>query len=128
LNSGLLLSLFQFLRKETKPKLKITGPSQTCVVHQIFLKNRYSKGSIKFKMKKERTHWGASQHTFKKSCSTCTVSLTIQSLIKRALNDEQFVLMAFLDLSAVFETGTAQGSILGPFLYAMYLLCLTQGI
>ena len=46
---------------------------------------------------------GKSQHGFKRKHSTATAGLTIQSLIARALNDDNFALMASLDLSAAFD-------------------------
>jgi hypothetical protein len=112
---------------------------------------------------------GKQQHGFKKGKSTLTLGLKIQSLIARALDDDKYVLMASLDLSAAFVvvnipilmkrlkilglpedvialigvwlqnrsfyvsvnnrnsilydliSGTVQGSILGPILYAIYV-------
>ena len=112
---------------------------------------------------------GKQQHGFKKTKSTATLGLQIQSLIARALDDSNFVLMASVDLSAAFDvvnidllierleiiglpadivglikcwlknrsfyveinglnsmfydinSGTIQGSILGPILYAIYV-------
>ena len=112
---------------------------------------------------------GNAQHGFKKHKSTATAGLTIQSLISRALDKNNYANMASLDLSAAFDvvnvsllikrlkivglhadiieliqawlsirhcyvdvngecsnfyastTGTVQGSILGPFLYAIYV-------
>jgi hypothetical protein len=46
---------------------------------------------------------GINQHGFKKGKSTATISLTIQSLIARALDDDNFVLMSSLDLSSAFD-------------------------
>ena len=43
------------------------------------------------------------QHGFKKNRGTATVGLQLQSLISRALNDDNFVAMASLDLSAAFD-------------------------
>ena len=43
------------------------------------------------------------QHGFCRNCSTATACLTLQSLIARALDDNKFVLMASLDLSAAFD-------------------------
>jgi hypothetical protein len=112
---------------------------------------------------------GKQQHGFKKNHSTLSLGIQIQSLIARALDEDSFVLMASLDLSAAFDivdvnllikrltiiglppdiislirvwlsdrccyvninnnnsyfydslTGTVQGSILGPILYAIYI-------
>ena len=112
---------------------------------------------------------GTQQHGFKKSKSTATLGLQIQSLIARALDEGDYVLMASIDLSAAFDvvninllidrlriiglpedivgliklwlenrkfyvevnglnsmfydinSGTIQGSILGPILYAIYV-------
>ena len=46
---------------------------------------------------------GKSQHGFKKKHSTATASLTIQSLLARSLDDDNFALMASLDLSSAFD-------------------------
>jgi hypothetical protein len=112
---------------------------------------------------------GNAQHGFKKHKSTSTAGLTIQSLLSRALDKNNYAIMASLDLSAAFDVvnvklllkrikiiglpadiidlieawltvrhcyvvvndacsnfysstvGTVQGSILGPFLYAIYV-------
>ena len=47
---------------------------------------------------------GSGQHGFKKSRSTATLSLTIQSIIGQALEEDNHALMASLDLSAAFDT------------------------
>ena len=112
---------------------------------------------------------GSSQHGFKKAHSTCTLGLTLQSVLSHALDENNYALMASLDLSAAFDvvnvklllkrlkiiglpgdvislikiwleqrmfyvdidgsvspiftsdTGTIQGSILGPILYAIFV-------
>ena len=46
---------------------------------------------------------GKSQHGFKRKHSTATAGLTIQSLLASALNEDDFALMASLDLSAAFD-------------------------
>ena len=112
---------------------------------------------------------GNAQHGFKKSRSTATAGLTLQAILSRALDRNEYAMMSSLDLSAAFdvvnvkllikrlkivglpsdlvdliqswlsqrmysvningkysmyynlESGTIQGSILGPFLYAIYV-------
>ena len=112
---------------------------------------------------------GKSQHGFKKGHSTCTLGLTVQSVLTHALDENNYALMASLDLSSAFDvvnvklllkrlkiiglpedvillveiwlkqrlfyvdidgsvshlcssdTGTVQGSILGPILYAIFV-------
>ena len=112
---------------------------------------------------------GKQQHGFKKSKSTSSLGIQIQSLIARALDDGDYVLMSSIDLSAAFDvvsinllierlriiglpgdiialiklwlenrsfyveanglnslfydinSGTIQGSILGPILYAIFV-------
>ena len=112
---------------------------------------------------------GKHQHGFKKQKSTSTLTLQLQSLIAKALDEDNYVIMASLDLSAAFDvvntdlllerlrviglpidlvalietwltnrqfyvqigdlnsnfiesnTGTIQGSILGPILYAIFV-------
>ena len=46
---------------------------------------------------------GTNQHGFKKAHSTSTLSAEIQSLIARALDDDEYVLLASLDLSSAFD-------------------------
>jgi hypothetical protein len=46
---------------------------------------------------------GINQHGFKKGKSMATISLSIQSLIARALDDNKFVLLSSLDLSSAFD-------------------------
>ena len=46
---------------------------------------------------------GKQQHGFKKGKSTLTLGLKIQSLIARALDEDNYALMASLDLSAAFD-------------------------
>ena len=112
---------------------------------------------------------GKQQHGFKKGKNTSTLALQLQSLIARSLDEDSYVLMASIDLSAAFDvinidllirrleilglpidiislievwlnnrslyveindltstfkdikSGTIQGSILGPILYAIYV-------
>ena len=46
---------------------------------------------------------GKQQHGFVKGKSTATAGLLIQSMIARALDDNEVVLLASLDLSAAFD-------------------------
>ena len=46
---------------------------------------------------------GASQHGFKQKRSTTTAGLTIQSILSRALDKNNYALMASIDLSAAFD-------------------------
>ena len=46
---------------------------------------------------------GGNQHGFKKARSTLTLTTKLQSLIARALDEDDFVLLASLDLSAAFD-------------------------
>ena len=112
---------------------------------------------------------GVNQHGFKKNKSTSTLGIQIQSLIARALDEDNHAIMASIDLSSAFDvvniklllkrlrvvglpeslvtlieiwltdrvffvevngtnsifyessTGTIQGSILGPILYAIFV-------
>ena len=47
---------------------------------------------------------GKSQHGFKKNRSTASLSLTIQTIISHALEDDCNAVMVSLDLSAAFDT------------------------
>ena len=46
---------------------------------------------------------GEQQHGFKKNRSTITAGLTIQSIISRKMDEDNFVVMSSLDLSAAFD-------------------------
>ena len=46
---------------------------------------------------------GNGQHGFKKNRGTATAGLLLQSLISRSLDDDEYVAMAGLDLSAAFD-------------------------
>ena len=46
---------------------------------------------------------GKSQHGFKKGHSTCTLGLTVQSVLTHALDENNYALMASLDLSSAFD-------------------------
>jgi hypothetical protein len=46
---------------------------------------------------------GKGQHGFKKNRGTASAGLLLQSLISRALDDDEFVLLASLDLSSAFD-------------------------
>ena len=46
---------------------------------------------------------GNGQHGFKKGRGTVTAGLLLQSLISRSLDDDEYVAMASLDLSAAFD-------------------------
>ena len=46
---------------------------------------------------------GNGQHGFKKNRGTATAGLLLQSMISRALDDNEYVAMASLDLSAAFD-------------------------
>jgi hypothetical protein len=46
---------------------------------------------------------GEQQHGFKKNRSTITAGLTIQSIISREMDEDKFVVMSSLDLSAAFD-------------------------
>ena len=112
---------------------------------------------------------GKQQHGFKKNKSTATAGILLQSIISRAADNDTYVIMSSLDLSAAFDlvnvellikrlkiigfpgdiirlirvwltdrkyyvslddccsavhysnTGTVQGSVLGPVLYAIFV-------
>jgi hypothetical protein len=46
---------------------------------------------------------GINQHGFKKNRSTSTLSANLQSIIARALDNEEFALLASLELSSGFD-------------------------
>ena len=72
--------------------------SATKIFERLIL-NRISKIELEGKVNLT----GNCQHGFKKSRGTVTAGLQLQSLISRALDDDEFVAMASLDLSAAFD-------------------------
>ena len=46
---------------------------------------------------------GKKQHDFEQNKSTSTLSLQLQSLIAQALDEDNYVLMASIDLSVAFD-------------------------
>ena len=71
----------------------------TCAVFQNFLKNLSSKG---IEILNGVFVGGKQQHGFMKNKSTVTAGLILQSLIARALDDDCYVALAGIDLSAAF--------------------------
>ena len=90
-------------KKDSKNNIKNYRPvASLCSSSKIFerlILNRISKLEALNKI----TLAGKQQHGFVKGKSTATAGLLIQSLIARALDDNQVVLLASLDLSAAFE-------------------------
>jgi hypothetical protein len=64
-----------------------------CALHERYLKNWSFKSLTRVK-----------QHGFKCGRSTATLSIDLQSIIARALNKNDYVLVSTLDLSAGFDT------------------------
>ena len=73
-----------------------------CAVSKIFEKI-ILKRILEIQDQNEVDLTGANQHGFKKAHSTSTLSAEIQSLIARALDDDEYVLLASLDLSSAFD-------------------------
>ena len=101
----------QWLISKTIPVFKKGAPqnienyrpiSNLCSVTKIFEKLillRLHKLEIQHKI--DLT--GKPQHGFKQKRSTATASLTLQSLIAKAIDNDNFALMASLDLSSAFD-------------------------
>ena len=156
-------------KKGSKTKIENYRPiSNLCSSTKIF--ERLILNQIKYlETTNSLDFTGKNQHGFKKSKSTATAGLILQSLISRAADDKNYVMMASLDLSAAFDlvnielllkrlrilglpkdlikliqiwltdrkfyveidglcsmllesdTGTVQGSVLGPILYAIFV-------
>ena len=90
-------------KKDSKNNIENYRPvASLCSSSKIFerlILNRISK----LEALNEITLAGNQQHGFVKGKSTATAGLLIQSLIARALDDNQVVLLASLDLSAAFD-------------------------
>ena len=89
-------------KKEQKNKIEDYSPiSNLCSVSKIFEK-LIQKGSGKIEIKNNVDLTGKSQNGFKNKRSTCTVGVTLQSLLSCAL-DDNYAIMYILDLSAAFN-------------------------
>ena len=51
---------------------------------------------------------GKPQHGFKQNRSTCTAGLTLQSILTRALDQDNYAIMTSIDLSAAFDVVNMQ--------------------
>ena len=102
----------QWLVAKTIPVFKNKGDSKSienyrpianlCSSSKIFEK-LLLKGILDIQAENDCDLTSSNQHGFKKGKSTATISLTIQSLIARALDDDNYVLMSSLDLSSAFD-------------------------
>ena len=75
----------------------------TNVAFQKILKKLIQKQITYLEIKNNLDFTGKQQHGFKKTKSTNTAGLLLQSLIARATDSNNYVLMASLDLSAAFD-------------------------
>ena len=90
-------------KKGDKTKIENYRPiSNLCSVTKIFEKLILHKLQ-KIEQINNMDLTGKAQHGFKRKHSTATASLTIQSLLASALNDDNFAIMASMDLSAAFD-------------------------
>ena len=69
----------------------------------INLNNSVYNGTRKIQVDNKCDITGINQHGFKRKRSTSTLTLHLQSIIGRALNEDKFVLVASLNLSAAFD-------------------------
>ena len=102
-NSGSYQKQFQYLKKGSPQNIENYRPiSNLCSTSKNFEKLILLKlQKLEIKHKIDLT--GKPQHGFKQKRSTATASLTLQSLIARALDGDNYALMASLDLSSAFD-------------------------
>ena len=99
----LISKIIPIHKKGPKNEIKNYRPiANLCSTSKIFERLILKRiQSIELESKIDLT--GNQQHGFKKNKSTTTLALQLQSLIARALDDDNYVLMASLDLSAAFD-------------------------
>ena len=82
--------------------LKTIDPWQTYVQRQRS-KIIFFKQLLKIEGLQNTDITGKHKHSFKRNRSTSTLALQLQSLIARVLEEDNFIAMASLDLSAAFD-------------------------
>jgi hypothetical protein len=102
----------QWLVAKTIPIFKNKGQSKDienyrpianlCSSSKIFEK-LILKRILQIESDKKIDFTGSNQHGFKRKCSTSTLSSALLSQISRALDNEEYVIVASLDLSSAFD-------------------------
>ena len=102
----------QWLVAKTLPIFKNKGQSKDienyrpianlCSSSKIFEK-LILKRILQIESDKKIDFTGSNQHGFKRKCSTSTLSSALLSQISRALDNEEYVIVASLDLSSAFD-------------------------
>jgi hypothetical protein len=102
----------QWLVAKTIPVYKNKGPAKDIknyrpIANLCSTSKVFEKLILKRIMDIQTTHGvdltGVNQHGFKKARSTSTLTIQLQSMIANALNDDQFGMVASLDLSSAFD-------------------------
>ena len=102
----------QWLVAKTIPVYKNKGPAKDIknyrpIANLCSTSKVFEKLILKRIMDIQTTHGedltGVNQHGFKKARSTSTLTVQLQSMIANALNDDQFGMVASLDLSSAFD-------------------------
>ena len=102
----------QWLVAKTTPVYKNKGPTKDIknyrpIANLCSTSKVFEKLILKRIMEIQTTHevdlTGKNQHGFKKARSTSTLAVQLQSLIANALNDDQYGMVASLDLSSAFD-------------------------
>ena len=92
-----------FKNKGDKKKVESYRPiANLCATSKIFEK-LILKRILELQNENNCDLTGNNQHGFKRKRSTSTLSMELQSLIARALDEDKFVLLSSLDLSAAFD-------------------------
>ena len=99
----LVAKIIPIFKKGTKQKIENYRPiANLCCTTKVF-ENLILKRIMQIQAENDVDITRCNQHGFKRKKSTLTAGLELQSIIARAVDDNQYALMCSLDLSAAFD-------------------------